>query len=143
MNLDRLKAYIDWLVEHPVRELEIVDGDLHVHLAKSATGVVSQQATEPAPETAARPAAARPNSGRVIVAPMYGVVHFSSAQDVADFVSVGQDVTAGQTLCLIEAMKVFSAVEAPTGGRVAEILVAGGSEVTAGQPIFRIEPRQD
>ena len=127
MDIDRLKAIIDWMARSPLGELEITEGDFHVHLVKTARGVVSAK-----PET---PVAL----GSVVTAATYGVVHLSPAPDAAPFVQLGQHVELGQSLCVIEAMKVFSPIEADKAGAVTAILVADGAEVTAGQPLFRLE----
>lgn len=129
MDLDRLKAIIDWMANSPLSELELTDGDFHIHLVKTADGVVTA-----APVAAAEPA------GAAVTAPSFGVVHLAPSAGAEPFVKVGQRVEAGQPLCVIEAMKVFSPVEAEGAGTVAEILVEDGAEVSAGQPLFRLEP---
>ena len=127
MVLDRLKAIIDWMARSPLGELEIAEGDFHVHLVKAGNGVEVS------------PPASQPPSGHVVTAASYGVVHLSPAPGADPFVAVGQHVEIGQSLCVIEAMKVFSPVEAEQAGTVAAILVADGADVTAGQPLFRLE----
>lgn len=127
MDLDRLKAIIDWMARSPLGEVEISEDDFHVHLVKTVQGV------------APVPSEAPPTAGFVISAATYGVVHLSPAPDAAPFVQVGQRVEAGQSLCVIEAMKVFSPIEAEKAGTIVAILVADGADVTAGQPLFRLE----
>jgi len=72
-----------------------------------------------------------------LCAPLYGVVHLSPAPDQPPFIGVGAAVTAGQVVCVIEAMKVFNQVRAEFDATIAEILVASGQEVDAGQPLLR------
>lgn len=127
MDLDRLKAIIDWMAQTPLGELEIAEGDFRVHLVKTARGI------EPAPPAEAMA------EGRIVAAASFGVIHLSPAPDAAPFVQIGQRVAAGQSLCVIEAMKVFSPIEAEAGGTVSAILVADGADVTTGQPLFRLE----
>lgn len=128
MDLDRLKDILDWMARSPVQELQISDGDFEVHVKK---GPVGQPVSVPAVPVA-------PN-GHDVVAATYGVIHLSPAPGSAPFVTLGQSVTAGQSLCTIEAMKVFSPIEADRAGTIAAILVEDGAEVAAGQPVFRIE----
>ena len=72
-----------------------------------------------------------------MTAPLFGVVHLQQSPGDPPFVSVGQAIRAGQTLCVIEAMKVFNEVRAEHGATVADVLVASGQDVEAGQPLFR------
>ena len=127
MDLDRLKAIIDWMARSPLGEFEITEGDFHVHLVKTAQGVAPVQSETPSA------------AGFVVAAATYGVVHLSPAPDAAPFVQVGQRVMVGQSLCVIEAMKVFSPIEAEQAGTIAAVLVTDGADVTAGQPLFRLE----
>lgn len=127
MDLNRLKEILDWMARSPVVELELADGGFEVHLKKDSGG-------KAAPVPAPAPKAA----GHEIVASTYGVIHLSPAPASAPFVTLGQSVAVGQSLCTIEAMKVFSAIEADRAGTVAAILVEDGAEVAAGQPLFRI-----
>ena len=127
MDLDRLKAIINWMAKSPLGELEIAEGEFRVRLVKTPTGV--EVVTPPEAEA----------GGDTVTAPRYGVVHLSPARGSDPFVQVGQNVEVGQSLCMIEAMKVFSPVEAEQGGRIAAILVDDGADVKAGQPLFRLE----
>lgn len=126
MDLDRLKEIVDWMARSPVDELEISDGDFAVHLKKSPGGQPAPVPVAPAPE------------GHDIAAATYGTIHLSPAPGSAPFVTLGQVVTVGQSLCTIEAMKVFSPIEADRAGTIAAILVEDGAEVAAGQSLFRI-----
>ena len=129
MDLDRLKQILDWMARSPLSELEMSDGEFKVHLVRNRDG-----------RPALAPSASHmPQGGHDVVAPTYGVVHLSTDPASPAFVSMGQAVAVGQPLCIIEAMKVFSTIEAEVPGTVAEILVADGVEVAAGQPLFRLE----
>lgn len=127
MDLERLKSLIEWMARSPLAELEFADGDFKVHLIKGDGGTVDVVEPDPACE------------GTIVAAPSYGIVHLASTPGAALLVSVGQSITAGQALCVVEAMKVFTTLEAEVAGTVAEILVADGAEVTAGQLLFRLE----
>lgn len=132
MDLVRLKEIIDWMARSPVVELEISDGDFKVHLVRE-NGQQEQGGAAPAVplETS--------DSSHEIVASSYGIIHLSPAPDSPAFVEVGQAVTAGQTVCVIEAMKVFTPIEAERAGTIAAILVKDGAEVSAGQVLFSLE----
>jgi acetyl-CoA carboxylase biotin carboxyl carrier protein len=129
MDLERLKQIVDWMARSPLRELEVSDGDFKVHLVRDRDG----QPVQASPVSSVAP------GGHEVLAPTYGVVHLSPDPASPLFVMVGQVVAVGQPLCIIEAMKVFSTIEAEAPGTVAEILVAQGAEVAAGQPLFRME----
>jgi acetyl-CoA carboxylase biotin carboxyl carrier protein len=126
MDLERLKTIIDWMSASPLSEVEIEDGEFRVHLVRGPDG----QVVGPTFVSLA---------GQDVLAASYGVVHLAPDPASAPFVSVGQAVEAGQSLCIIEAMKVFNPVEAERPGVIAAILVADGAEVAAGQPLFRLE----
>lgn len=128
MDVERLQKIIDWMRHSPLQELHIADGDFRTRLVRGGPA-----------EIIPIPAAAQPVSGTEITSPSYGIVHLSPAPNADPFVKVGSQVEAGQTLCVIEAMKVFSPIEADKAGTVSAILVAAGAEVSAGQPIFRLD----
>ena len=129
MDLDRLKQILDWMARSPLSELEVADGEFRVHLVRRADG-----------QPALAPSTAHvPQGGHDVVAPTYGVVHLSTDPASPPFVSIGQRVAVGQPLCIIEAMKVFSTIEAEVPGTIAEILVAEGGDVAAGQSLFRLD----
>ena len=129
MDLDRLKQILDWMARSPAAELEISDGDFEVHLKKNEAG----------PAAVIPGNAVAPTRGHEVVAASYGVIHLSPAPGSAPFVTPGQQVAAGQSLCTIEAMKVYSPIEADRPGTIAAILVEDGVEVSVGQALFRIE----
>lgn len=128
MDVERLQKFIDWMQHKPLQELEIADGDFQLRLVRGRDANVAVATSEDGPV-----------SGHEVSAPSYGIVHLSPSPDSAPFVAVGAPVEAGQTLCVIEAMKVFSPVEADRAGTVSAILVAGGAEVSSGQALFRLD----
>ncbi len=130
MDVDRLQAIIDWMQRSPLQELEIADGDFLARLVRASSGRV-------APAVAAEPD--QSTAGMTISAPSYGIVHLTSAPGAAPFVQVGSAVTPGQPVCVLEAMKVFTPLEAELAGKVAAVLVDDGAEVSAGQPLFRLD----
>jgi len=145
MDLRKLKKLIDLVQESGIAELEITEGEEKVKIVKG--GVV---AAAPAPATAppieARPApAAAPapasepeaaQEGHVVKAPMVGTFYRSSSPDAKPFVEVGQAVKEGDTICIIEAMKLMNEIEADASGTVKAILVENGQPVEYGQPLF-------
>ena len=138
MDLERLKQIIDWMAASPVRELELSERNRYVHLVKAKPGEAPQVVAAPiAAESPASPQ--RSAAATLVTAPMYGVVHLAPSASAAPFVEVGQAIRAGQSLCVIEAMKVFNTIEAERDGTVAEVLVASGTEVAAGQPLLRLD----
>lgn len=150
MDIRKVKKLIDLLEESGINEIEIREGEESVrisrHTGASKVEVVSHQPIEaaaiPAPVTAPAPAAApaapAPNH-ETIDSPMVGTFYRSSTPGAKAFVEVGQKVAVGDTLCIIEAMKMFNQIEADKAGTVVEILVENGLPVEYGQPLFAIE----
>jgi acetyl-CoA carboxylase biotin carboxyl carrier protein len=151
MNLDRIKQLIDLVAGASIAELVIEEHGVKVRIVRDKARDPASAAPSPAlaPVTAppAAPLAAEarqpvlpaPELPTIVTAPLYGVFHRTPSPEAPAFVEVGAMVEAGQSLCLIEAMKVFNAITAQHAGRVAEILVQGGQEVAQGQPLFRLE----
>ncbi len=143
MDLAKIKALIDLVSRSQVTELELTEGATTLRLSRSATSLAPHPV---APTASIAPTAAAvpptpsdsPESLDVVRAPSFGVFHRTPAPDAPPFATVGASVEAGQTLCLIEAMKVFTAIVAPQAGTVEAILVESGEEVEADQPLFRI-----
>jgi acetyl-CoA carboxylase biotin carboxyl carrier protein len=148
MDLRKLKKLIDLVQESGIAELEITEGEEKVKIVKG--GVVSMSAAPPvavapAPAAAAEPRpggtapAAEPEPGQeghVVKAPMVGTFYRSSSPDAKPFVEVGQAVKEGDTICIIEAMKLMNEIEADASGVVKAILVENGQPVEYGQPLF-------
>jgi len=146
MDLRKLKKLIDLVQESGIAELEITEGEEKVKIVKGgAVSVTPGPAAPaaPAPETRpaapAAPAAAEPEAGqegRVIKAPMVGTFYRSASPDAKPFVEVGQTVKEGDTVCIIEAMKLMNEIESDAAGAVKAILVENGQPVEYGQPLF-------
>ncbi len=154
MDLRKLKTLIDLVSESNVSELEITEADGKVRIVKAgATPVVMaapmmQQAmpmaqAAPVAAAAGAPAAAEAapveETGHVVKSPMVGTFYRSSSPGAKAFAEVGDQVKAGQPVCIIEAMKIMNEIEADKDGTVTKILVENGQPVEYGQPLFIIE----
>ena len=156
MDLRKLKTLIDLVSESGVAELEITEGDDRVKIvnrvgaapvaaaapAVIATPVVASAApaAAPAPAVAAEPAAApvAAEDTRTINSPMVGTFYRAPSPGAKPFADVGQKVKAGDTVCIIEAMKLLNELETEYDGVIKEILVENGQPVEFGQPLFVI-----
>lgn len=147
MDLRKLKKLIDLVQESGIAELEITEGEEKVKIVKGgavSTGAAPQVALAPATAPLAGPAsAAAPGGelepgqeGHVVKAPMVGTFYRSPSPDAKPFVEVGQAVKEGDTICIIEAMKLMNEIEADASGVVKAILVENGQPVEYGQPLF-------
>jgi acetyl-CoA carboxylase biotin carboxyl carrier protein len=150
MDIRKVKKLIELLEESGIAEIEITEGEESVRISRyGASAPVAMQAAPmtvaaPAP-TAVAPAPATaqtseaPSHGHRVTAPMVGTYYSSSAPGAKAFVEIGSKVQAGDTLCIIEAMKMMNQIEAETSGTVVSILVENGEPVEYGQPLFIIE----
>ena len=150
MDLRKIKKLIDLLEESNLAELEIKEGEEVVRLSrvpKNAAPVAAAPvavAAAPAPIAAApvaaveAPAASALPAGHVVKAPMVGTFYASATPGTPAFVKIGQQVKAGETLGIIEAMKMFNQIEADVAGTVKAILVENGQPVEFDQPMFVI-----
>jgi acetyl-CoA carboxylase biotin carboxyl carrier protein len=150
MDLRKLKKLIDLVQESGIAELEITEGEEKVKIVKSvAPGAPAaphpMPVAAPAPVAHAMPVSAPPaastepapgQDGHVVKAPMVGTFYRSPSPDAKAFVEVGQAVKEGDTICIIEAMKLMNEIEADAGGIVKAILVENGQPVEYGQPLF-------
>ncbi|MFA7268826.1 MAG: acetyl-CoA carboxylase biotin carboxyl carrier protein [Sterolibacterium sp.] len=149
MDLRKLKKLIDLVQESGITELEVTEGEEKVRIVKhapspqTATYMVSAPAAaqhEPAPhpaETAAANAPSEPE-GHVVTAPMVGTFYRASSPESTPFAEIGQAVKEGDTLCVIEAMKLMNEIESDATGIIKAILVENGQPVEFGQPMFLI-----
>ena len=148
MDLRKLKTLIDLVSESDVSELEITEAEGKVRIVKGGGTVIMQQ-TAPqqmmaAPAMAAAPAAPAAaevpaqEAGTPVKSPMVGTYYAASAPGAAPYVTVGASVKKGQTLCIIEAMKLLNEIEAETDGVVKQILVDNADPVEYGQVLFII-----
>ena len=154
MDLRKIKTLIDLLEQSGISELEVKEGEESVRIARHPTGPAAMmhyapppyaQAAPPAPiaaggapAPAAKPGAA--SKGHTVKSPMVGTFYRSPSPGAKPFVEVGQTVKQGQTICIIEAMKMLNQIEADASGVVSEILVENGQAVQFDQPLFVVEP---
>jgi acetyl-CoA carboxylase biotin carboxyl carrier protein len=146
MDLRKLKKLIDLVEASGIAELEITEGEEKVRIAKSIAGApmmmhAPQMMHAPAP--AAPPVAAIPAEdavpeGHIVRSPMVGTFYRAPAPGSKNFAEVGQSVNAGDTLCIIEAMKLLNEIESDQGGVIKAILVENGQPVEYGEPLFVI-----
>lgn len=154
MDLRKLKTLIDLVSDSNVSELEITEAEGKVRIVKSmgvAAPVVMQQAAAPvvlapapvaaaAPtEPAAAPSAPAAPAGHAVKSPMVGTFYRSSSPGAAPFIQIGSVVKEGDTLCIIEAMKILNEIESDKAGTVTQILCENGQAVEYGQPLFIVE----
>jgi acetyl-CoA carboxylase biotin carboxyl carrier protein len=162
VDIRKIKKLIELLEESSLTEIEIVEGEESVRLSRGGGGAVAmmppaanpnvQAAAWGAPAPAQAPAPAAPAlaepaatddedavpEGELVRAPMVGTFYSASSPDADSFVSLGQQVKEGETMCIIEAMKMFNQIEAETSGTVVAILVENGQPVEFDQPLFVI-----
>lgn len=152
MDLRKLKTLIDLVAESDIAELEVTEGESKVRIVKSGNApqgqMVMMQPHHAAPAqhapavtaASAEPvAAAAPEvQGHVVKSPMVGTFYRSSAPGSAPFVDIGSSVKEGDTLCIIEAMKLLNEIDADVTGVIKQILVENGQPVEFGQPLFVI-----
>ncbi|PRA25923.1 acetyl-CoA carboxylase biotin carboxyl carrier protein [Pseudomonas poae] len=136
MDSARIKGLMDLLAESDLLELSLTEGDSTLRLFKQAGQGVTSVA--PAVIAASPKTAPAPATAIEIKASLYGVLHLTPAVGEPPFVSVGQAIDAGQTVAVIEAMKMFHPVKAKVAGKLVEILAQAGVEVEAGQALFRL-----
>ncbi|MEQ8235108.1 MAG: acetyl-CoA carboxylase biotin carboxyl carrier protein [Gammaproteobacteria bacterium] len=150
MDIRKVKKLIELLEESGVAEIEIREGEESVRISRGTSAIsyapppaaVAPPVAAPAPAAAeaapaAPPAPAAPE-GNVVESPMVGTFYTAPSPDSAPFVSVGQTVKVGDTLCIIEAMKIMNPIEAEIAGKVTAILADNGHPVEYGQPLFII-----
>ena len=151
MDLRKLKKLIDLVQESGIGEIEITEGEEKVRISRQAAGgppllmaapalqAMPVTAAAGAPAAAAEAAAAAEPKGHTLKSPMVGTFYRAPSPGAPAFVEVGQSVTKGQTLCIIEAMKLLNEIESDASGTVKAILVENGQPVEYGQPLFLIE----
>ena len=154
MDLRKLKTLIDLVSESNVSELEITEAEGKVRIVKGPVGgsVVMSAPVAAAPVAVAAPVAAAPapaavspaaeptaETGHTVKSPMVGTYYSASSPEAKPFVQVGSVVKAGDTICIIEAMKILNEIEADHSGTISKILVDNGQAVEYGQPMFIID----
>jgi len=157
MDIRKVKKLIELLEESGIAEIEISEGEESVRISRYPAGgapapVVHYAAAPPAPiaaaaapaqiaaaPTAAAAPAAVSKNDHTVTAPMVGTFYASAAPGAKAFVDIGSEVNVGDTLCIIEAMKMMNQIESDKSGRVTAVLVKNGDPVEFGQPLFIIE----
>ncbi len=153
MDIRKIKKLIELVEESGIAELEISEGEESVRISRNFSGQVTaapqmimpQAAAQVAAPVAAAPAAAAAHaadaapSGHLIRSPMVGSFYRSSSPEAKPFVEVGQHVNVGDTLCIVEAMKMMNQIESDKAGVIKAILVENGQAVEFDEPLFIIE----
>jgi len=152
MDIRKVKKLIELLEESGIAEIEIREGEESVRISRYSTSAAAHApaypyAAAPAPLAAAppaAPAAAPPapvaaKADHTVTAPMVGTYYSAAAPGAKPFVDIGSEVNVGDTLCIIEAMKMMNQIESDKAGRITSVLVKNGDPVEFGQPLFTIE----
>jgi acetyl-CoA carboxylase biotin carboxyl carrier protein len=148
MDIRKVKKLIELLEESGISEIEISEGEESVRISRYPQSGTVNVATAPLPVATpgvtaaaapAAPAAPPPARGQQVTAPMVGTFYSGPAPGAKPFVEIGTEVKPGDTLCVIEAMKMMNQIESEVAGRVVSVLVENGSPVEFGQALFLIE----
>ena len=149
MDLRKLKKLIDLVEESGISELELTEGEEKVRISRAlmhtaapvahyATAPVAHQLSHAAPAAIAAEPAIAEVDGHIVKSPMVGTFYRSSSPDAKSFVDVGSKIEVGETLCIIEAMKLLNEIESDYAGVIKKILVENGQPVEYGEPLFVI-----
>ncbi|MBL8268675.1 acetyl-CoA carboxylase biotin carboxyl carrier protein [Steroidobacter sp.] len=152
MDIRKVKKLIELLEESGIAEIEISEGEESVRISRYPQGqaaapivhyaappVAAPVAAAPAAIAAPAVAAAPSKADHTVTAPMVGTYYSSASPGAKSFVDIGSEVNVGDTLCIIEAMKMMNQIESDKSGRVTAVLVKNGDPVEFGQPLFIIE----
>jgi acetyl-CoA carboxylase biotin carboxyl carrier protein len=155
MDIRKIRKLIELLEETGISEIEIKEGEESLRLSRHSSMTESQiryVATQPLSQpqahsettlqkshTLEQSSTAEHTSGHKVRSPMVGTMYASPSPDAPPFVTVGQSVKAGDTLCIVEAMKMFNEIESDRTGKVIEVLVTNGDPIEYDQPLFIIE----
>ena len=151
MDIRKVKKLIELLEQSDVAEIEIHEGEESVRISRHGSGAMPLYMPQPMPAAANAPVAAAPATvpvvasnpldeieGEIVRSPMVGTFYRSPSPGAKSFVEEGQTVKAGETLCIIEAMKILNQIESEQAGTVKRILVENGQPVEYNQPLFVI-----
>ena len=147
MDLNKIKQVVDLMKKSDLSEFEIQDQEFKLRIKRDVAGrtpaaqaPAPAQASAPAPAapTPTAPAAADPNM-KMITSPMVGTFYATPSPDSPNFVAIGSSVKADSVVCIIEAMKVMNEIQSELSGTIVECLVASGTSVEFGQPLFRVK----
>jgi acetyl-CoA carboxylase biotin carboxyl carrier protein len=147
MDLRKLKTLIELVENSGIAELELTEGEEHVRISRASSiaapvqhmyAAAPQHAPAPAaaPAVAAAPAEPAQPEGHVVKSPMVGTFYRAPSPGAKSFVDIGSNVNAGDTLCIIEAMKLLNEIETDKGGVIKAVLLENGQPVEFGQPLF-------
>ena len=149
MDIRKIKKLIEMLEESNLGEIEIKEGEESIRISRAGSAApTAQWMNAPAPAPAAAPVAVAPvaapaapslPAGHMVTSPMVGTFYRSPSPSAASFVEVGSQVKVGDTLCIIEAMKILNTIESDKAGTVKAILKENGQPVEFGEPLFVIE----
>jgi acetyl-CoA carboxylase biotin carboxyl carrier protein len=153
MDIRKVKKLIELLEESGIAEIEISEGEESVRISRYPQGGAPAPVVHYAAPPVAAPAAAAPavaaaapaaapaasKADHTVTAPMVGTFYSSASPGAKSFVDIGSEVNVGDTLCIIEAMKMMNQIESDKSGRVTSVLVKNGDPVEFGQPLFIIE----
>jgi acetyl-CoA carboxylase biotin carboxyl carrier protein len=142
VDTDLVRELAVMLNDTGLSEIEVEDGERKIRVSRNMTAIAAPMMAAPVAAAAAAPAAAAPSapaiSANAMKSPMVGTAYLTPEPDAAPFISVGQQVKAGDTVMIIEAMKVMNPIVAATSGTVTEILVESGQPVEFDQPLLVI-----
>jgi len=148
MDIRKIKKLIELVEESDITEIEISEGEESVRISRQAPPIaaVAAPVAPVAPAVAQQPVApveeAADNaiiSGHAVKSPMVGTFYRASSPNAPSFVEVGQTVSEGETICIIEAMKILNQIEADMSGTIKQVLIENGQPVEFDQPLFIIE----
>ncbi|VAW56233.1 Biotin carboxyl carrier protein of acetyl-CoA carboxylase [hydrothermal vent metagenome] len=146
MDIRKIKKLIELLDESGVAEIEIKEGEESVRISRQQHVIAAPAPVAIAPPVAAPAAVPAPpvetpptETGHQVTSPMVGTFYRSASPGATVFTDVGQTVSEGDTLCIIEAMKILNQIEADKSGKIKAVLVENGQPVEFGQPLFIIE----
>jgi acetyl-CoA carboxylase biotin carboxyl carrier protein len=146
-DLDQIRAIIALAAEADLAELTVESETMKVSVKRGmpapAAAPAAAHPTAAAQQREELPAVSSENHFQPITAPMVGTFYRSPNPEAAPFVEEGDEVHPGQTVCIIEAMKLFNEIQAEVAGRVARVLAENGTPVEYGQPLFLIDPSAD
>jgi acetyl-CoA carboxylase biotin carboxyl carrier protein len=141
-DIDAIIGQMEWAAKQGLSELTVTLGDTSLYLRRAAAerGHAPQAVTTPQVVISDATLGADVDVHQTVDAQMAGICHLSGDTDGAPFVSVGDKISSGQTLCIIEAMKVMTSVTATISGTISAVLIEDGASVSAHTPLFEVRP---
>lgn len=138
MDIRKVKKLIELLEESGIAEIEIHEGEESVRISRGPIASAAPAPVAAAPVAGAPASVPEPSApeGQVVKSPMVGTFYTAPSPEAAPFISIGQTISVGDTVCIIEAMKIMNPIEAEVGGTVTSVLVENGYPVEFDQPLF-------